>query len=326
MTAAVDRMPRLLSLVPYFLARPGVLISEAAEDFGITERQLRRDLELLWMCGLPGYTPADLIDLSFEGDTVTVAFDAGMRRPLRLTGAEATALLVALRAVADTPGVTDADAVRRAVAKVEAAVGRAEPAAVVVGVGAADHGGVAETRATFTDALTRTRACAIRYYTPSRDEISDRVVDPMRMLVVDARHYLEAWCRQTSSVRLFRLDRVDGVTVLDEPSRPPGDAAPTDTAEGLYPPAEDQRTAVVLLRPGARWIGEYYRVDSSEELPGGRARVRLRYDNDAWLVRLVLGCGGEAVVEEPAEVAAEIRRRAEAALRRAGHPQSTRRG
>ena len=114
MEGVAHRFPRLLALVPYLLVRPGVLIEEVAADFSVTVPQLRRDLELLWMCGLPGYGPGDLIDLSFEGDTVTVTFDAGMRRPLRLSGAEATALVVALRALAEIPGVLDAGSVRRA--------------------------------------------------------------------------------------------------------------------------------------------------------------------------------------------------------------------
>ena len=82
MTAGVaDRVPRLLTVVPYLLAHPGVRVADAAAEFGVSETQMRRDLELLWMCGLPGYGPGDLVDLSFSGDTVTVAFDAGMRRP-----------------------------------------------------------------------------------------------------------------------------------------------------------------------------------------------------------------------------------------------------
>ncbi|HEX9338071.1 MAG TPA: protein pafC, partial [Pseudonocardiaceae bacterium] len=131
---AADRLPRLLALVPYLIARPGIPLDEAAADFGVTPKQLRKDLELLWMCGLPGYGPGDLIDLSFEGETITVTYDAGMSRPLRLTAAEATALLVALRALANTPGVVDSDAVRRTLAKIESAVGQAQPAGVVVGL------------------------------------------------------------------------------------------------------------------------------------------------------------------------------------------------
>lgn len=87
-----QRLPRLLSLVPYLRAHPGVPVAEAAADFGVDERQLRKDLELLWMCGLPGYGPGDLVDLSFAGDTVDVVFDAGLTRPLRLTTTEATEL------------------------------------------------------------------------------------------------------------------------------------------------------------------------------------------------------------------------------------------
>lgn len=100
-----DRMPRLLALVPYLLARPGISFDEASQDFDITPKHPRKDLELLWMCGLPGYGPGDLIDLSFEGETITVTHDAGMNRPLRLTGGEATALLVALRAPARSSSV-----------------------------------------------------------------------------------------------------------------------------------------------------------------------------------------------------------------------------
>ena len=59
-------------------ASRGVRVAEAARDFGVGERQLRSDLELLWMCGLPGYGPGDLIDLAFEGDRVRVTFTAGM--------------------------------------------------------------------------------------------------------------------------------------------------------------------------------------------------------------------------------------------------------
>ena len=129
MTASNERLPRLLALVPYLLNRPAITVKEAAADFGITPKQLRKDLELLWMCGLPGYGPGDLIDLSFEGETITVSFDAGMNRPLRLTAAEAASLLVALRALADTPGVVDTDAVQRALPRSRRRLARRSPRA-----------------------------------------------------------------------------------------------------------------------------------------------------------------------------------------------------
>ena len=319
-----DRLPRLLSLVPYLLARPGVPLAAAAADFGIGERQLRRDLELLWMCGLPGYGPGDLVDLSFTGDTVTVTEDAGMRRPLQLTTAEATALLVALRTLGDLPGMVDTEAVRRATAKVERAVGGAQ-AGIAVDVTPQEQATTAAVRASLEDG----RALRILYYTAGRDAVSRRTVDPLRMLLVEGRGYLEAWCRQAGAVRLFRLDRVDDATVLDEPAAPPPEVTPSDLSDGVFRARPEHGTAVLLLEPWARWIAEYYPVEDLVELPpepdghdrpgeGGRARVLIRYADPDWLVRLVLGLGGGARVLEPPGLAAEVARRARAALAASG--------
>ncbi|PRX45059.1 proteasome accessory factor C [Prauserella shujinwangii] len=319
MSRSAERMPRLLALVPYFLARPGINIEEAAQDFDVSPKQLRKDLELLWMCGLPGYGPGDLIDLSFEGDTVSVTFDAGMRRPLRLTGGEATTLLIALRALAETPGVVDTAAVHRAIAKIEEAAGAAQPSGVVVGHGVREAASTARTRETVRDALQAGRALRIRYYSASRDRITDRTVDPMRLLIVQAIGYLEAWCRLAGDVRKFRLDRIDQVEVLDEQAAPPPHAEPTDLSEGVFSPQPDQPEAVLVLDPDARWAAEYYPCEELAELDGGRLRVRMRYGDRSWMVRLVLGLGGGARVEAPDDLAQAVRQRAADALERARH-------
>lgn len=310
MEGVAARLPRLLALVPYLLVRPGVPIDEVAADFSITVRQLRRDLELLWMCGLPGYGPGDLIDLSFEGDSVTVTFDAGMRRPLRLSRAEATALVVALRALAETPGVVDTGAMCRALAKIEAAAGQTD--GVVLGLATREEGALAAVR----DALDHRRALHIRYYTPSRDTMSERTVDPMRLLLVEGRSYLEAWCRAVEEVRLFRLDRIEHLRTLDEPAVPPPHARPTDVSAGLFRAQPDQRIAVLTLAPDARWVAEYYPVEELIEGEGGAATVRMRYAESGWMVRLVLGLGADVLVRDPPELAAAVAERALAAVHR----------
>ena len=317
-----QRLPRLLSLVPYLRARPGVPVAEAAADFGVDEKQLRRDLELLWMCGLPGYGPGDLVDLSFAGDTVDVVFDAGLTRPLRLTTSEATALLVALRMLHQAPGVVDSDAVARAIGKIEAAVGTAGERAGVVSVesGTADR----ETTAVVRGALDRGRALRIVYFTAGRDAVSRRDVDPMRLVVAEGRGYLEAWCRRAAGVRMFRLDRVEQAEELPEPARPHPEAEPTDVTHGLFSPRSEHRHAVLELDPQAHWVAEYYPVDDVRAPepgadgpapgPGGVLRVLIRFADPDWLVRLVLGLGGRARIVEPAELATAVRERAREAL------------
>ncbi len=311
-----DRMTRLLALVPYLTARPeGVRVAEAARDFGVSERQLRSDLELLWMCGLPGYGPGDLIDLSFEGDRVRVTFTAGMVRPLRLTTDEAVALVVALRTLLELPGLAERDAVSRALDKVSVAVGNAggTVSPVAVSVDARE-----EALAVVREGLERNRALHLHYYVPTRDERTERTVDPMQLLLVDGHWYLEAWCRRVEGVRLFRLDRVDDVAVLDERSAPPPQAHRRNLDDGVYQPEPGAPAVRLRLARHARWVADYYPVDSVtpvDDPPGGLA-VTVRTADLAWARRLVASLGGAALVDEPADLAAQVAADARAALDR----------
>ncbi len=311
-----DRMARLLALVPYLQARPdGVRVAEAARDFGVTEAQLRHDLDLLWVCGLPGHGPGDLVDLSFEGDRVRVTFTAGLVRPLRLTTDEAVALTVALRTLLELPGLAEGEAVSRALAKVSAAAGAPadQAAAVVLSVDAREHA-----LTVVRDALERRRAVHLHYYVPTRDQRTERTVDPMRLLLVDGHWYLEAWCRGAEGVRLFRLDRIDEVTALDEPAAAPPQAEQRDVQSGVYQPDADAPLVRLRLARSARWVADYYpveRVRPVDDPPGGLA-VDVRTADPAWARRLVATLGGAALVDEPAELAAQVAADARAALAR----------
>jgi proteasome accessory factor C len=309
-------MTRLLALVPYLTARAdGVRVAEAARDFGVSERQLRSDLELLWVCGLPGYGPGDLIDLSFEGDRVRVTFTAGMVRPLRLSTDEAVALVVALKTLLELPGLAEREAVSRALAKVSAAAGSVADRVTPVAVSVDAH---EEALAVVRDGLERKRALHLTYYVPTRDERTERTVDPMTLHLVDGKWYLEAWCRRVEGVRLFRLDRVDDVAVLDERAAPPEQAHGRDVQSGIYQPEPGSPAVRLRLARHARWVADYYPVDSVtpvDDPPGGLA-VTVRTADLAWARRLVASLGGAALVDEPADLAAQVAADARAALAR----------
>ncbi|MCZ2839049.1 helix-turn-helix transcriptional regulator [Modestobacter sp. VKM Ac-2985] len=314
--STAERMTRLLALVPYLTARPdGVRLADAAADFGVTEAQLRRDLDLLWVCGLPGHGPGDLIDLAFEGDRVRITFTAGMVRPLRLSTDEAVALIVALRTLLELPGLAEGEAVSRALAKVSAAAGH--PAEVRAPV-AVSVDARAQSLAVVREGVERHRALHLHYYVPSRDERTERTVDPMRLLLVDGHWYLEAWCRSAEGVRLFRLDRIDDVAVLDEAAAPPPQAHERDLADGLYQPGAAEPLVRLRLARTARWVADYYPVEEQTEVtdpPGGLA-VTVRTSDLSWARRLVASLGGAATVDEPVELATQVAEAARAALAR----------
>ena len=308
-TANEERLPRLLALVPYLQARPGIPVAQAAADFGVTEAQLRKDLTLLWMCGLPGHGPGDLIDLNFEGDTVSVIFDAGMSRPLRLTGEEALALVVALRALAQTPGVADTNAVQRALAKVEAAAGGGvDGATVEIELDDSDR-----VLPVLQRAVNESKALRLRYYSASRDETTERTIDPVRVFEADGRGYVEAWCRQAEGMRIFRADRIEHVELLDEPSSPPADVELRDISEGVFAPAADHLLVQLRLLPAYAWVADYYATENVAEADGVLT-VDLRVSDPGWVRALVLGSSGQVAVLAPGWLAESIRGEAEQAL------------
>jgi proteasome accessory factor C len=253
------------------------------------------------------------IDLSYEGGEIVVSEAESIDRPLRLGVDEASALLVALRMLADLPSLEDRSALSRTIAKLEAAAGAAAAASSQVAVQVDDRGtrGLA---AGVRDALGRGRRLHLSYYVPGRDDATERDVDPMRLLVVEGRTYLEGWCLRAEAVRLFRLDRVLSLEVLDQAASVPAEATPRDVDQGLFRPSPGDAAVEFELTAAGRWVAEYYPCEQVEELGDGRLRVALRTPDTGWVRRLALRLGDDGRVTSPAELAAAVREDAAAAL------------
>lgn len=304
---ASERLARLLALVPWLVAHDGVTIEECAAHFGVTPEQLERDLWLLVVCGVPGYGPDQLVDIDFWDDGVIHVLDPQtLGRPLRLTHEEALTLLVALRMLAQLPGIDDREAILSAAAKIETLVGGLDRfVAVAVDVSA-------EVSAQIDRALAEGRAVDLRYAAATRDEITDRTVDPIRVIAVDGVGYLEAYCRSAEAVRTFRIDRIVSAAV-GEPARPP--AALGASAGGAPTPALDW--LVLRLDPTARWVIDVHGGTEVLEEPGpdgGTTVVRVPMHSMEWGARLVLSLRGTARVIAPEAVAREVAVAARSAL------------
>ncbi|HZO69225.1 MAG TPA: WYL domain-containing protein [Kribbellaceae bacterium] len=312
MSSARDQVQRLLALVPYLRDNDGARVDDVAREFGVKPKQILADLKVLWFCGLPGAQMGDLIEIDIdaaEGEGVIHLTNADyLARPLRLAADEALALLTALRTLREVAADTDRAAVDRAIAKLEAAAGAG--ASAHVHVEPADP----EIAETVNRALAGKRRLHLTYDVPSRDETTERDVDPMRLVVSEGRSYLEAWCRLAEDVRLFRLDRIAAAKLLDLPSEPPPEATPRDLSHGMFQPSEADLLATVRLAPPARWVAEYYPTESVTEDADGSLLITLRVADTAWLQRLVLRLGGYATVVEPVALGDQIAATARTAL------------
>lgn len=307
MSSAAERLSRLMDLVPWLMAHPGVTIAEAASHFGVSADQLERDLDLLIVSGRPGYFPDDLVDIQYwdEGNRIHVLEPQGLDRPRALTVGEAARLLVGLRLLAQIPGAHDRDAIRGALSALEHAAG---PVADVV-----SHADVrlttGEMAGVLEQAIQKRCAIRIRHHHGSTGEVSERVVDPMSVISVGGHVYLEAWCRSAEAVRTFRADRVEHVELLAEPAAPP--------------PSEGQHTHDALLTPHGPTVRVWCSSAASwlQDAPGAIVESRdadgcviaLPVRDPIWLVRIALQHGG-AVRLLDADLAREVHRRASAAL------------
>ena len=281
---SAERLRRLLALVPYVVSRKAVGLAETATAFGMTERELVDDLNLVWCVELKAPEPYCPIDLSYEGGEIVVSQAESIARPLRLAADEASALLVALRMLAEVPG--DGSAVARLIAKIEAAAGAAAAASSQAIQIISPNGG--EVAAQARAAVDSGRRIHLRYYVPGRDEATERDVDPMRLLVVEGRTYLEGWCLLAEGVRLFRLDRVLDLTVLDVAAQVPESAEPVDVYQGLFRPSVSDELVELELSGPARWVAEYYPCESVTEIGEGRLRAVLRTPDTRWVRRQAL--------------------------------------
>ena len=218
-----------------------------------------------------------------------------------------------LRALAAVPGIGERDAVVRALAKLEAATGSAAAGSSRIQV-VIDEGASNEAMALAQQALAAHRRVHLRYLVPGRDESTERDVDPMRVINFDAQWYLEGWCHRAEDVRLFRVDRIESLTILDQDGTPPSGAEPRDLDSGVFTPRADDQLVRVALEPGAAWVSDYYPTESVEPTPGGGAVITLRTADTAWLRRLMWRLGAQASIIEPAELALAVQSGARATL------------
>ena len=323
--SAKDQVARLLTLVPYLHAHGEVRVDDAAKALGVDPDQLFRDLKVLFMCGLPGGYPDDLIDVDIDAlegpdgvrtdGVIRVSNADYLARPLRLNPTEASAVIVALRALRNGAKDDTREVVDRALGKLEAAAaeGGAAGGAAQIDPGADADTDLALLARRLQGAADRGRHVRLSYYVPSRDEQSDRVVDPRGVVTAEGHLYLDAWCHSAEAPRLFRLDRIDRAEVLDEPVETPQEG-PRDLGDGIFSQSTDVTPVTLLLEPEARWVTSYYPVEEIREVGQDRMEVVLLVADERWLTRLMLRLAPHATVVSPPAYADTFKAAAQRAL------------
>ncbi len=305
---AGERLRRLLAVLVH-LSRVGeARIDDLAARFELDAGELVHDLELAACCGVPPYTPDQLIELIVDGDRVRALGLGHLAKPRRLTPEEGFALATAGEALSGVAGAGEERALRSALDKLAKVLGESR---FSLEVGQPEHLGVLK------EAVESHSGVEIEYVSSATAEPTVREVDPYQVVLREGRWYLDAFCHRAGGARRFSVERVQSVRPTGALFEPPGELDSSLAAPGAFIGGPDAVRAKIAFPPGSELAVEQAAASRIEALPDGRLAVELLVaDAEGWFGRLLLRLGPGAEVLSPPELAAAGARAARRALAR----------
>jgi len=297
---AALRAIRLLDLVPYLRAHPGVSITEVARVFDITVPELMKDLNLLFLCGLPGYTPLELIDISFDDGVIVVKDPQNLDSPRRFSEEEALVVRIALAALEDAVPAPRRLAVQELRAKVTSIFQSEIPDSALIFRG--DR--AKSILNTLRQAIEDEKRVRIKYSNATKNEVTERTISPYRIEVEGDRTLIQSWCDLANGLRRFNLANIESAQVTEQPAH--SDSGSAESAK---------RFASIVVATSS-WFHREHKNELTElgQLEDGVSRCRLEVFQDEWLVRSAIASAGLVQIEEPMALAVRVREMASAAL------------
>jgi proteasome accessory factor C len=287
---------RLLDLVPFLLAHQGISISELAKHFKVENEVIIDDLNTLWMCGLPGYTPLELIDLAFDSGYVTIRNAAPLAYVRTMSSSEVVSLALGLDLLRESSLNLDNDQIAR-IDRLSAQL-RAQIGSHI----SITAGSQTSNRSIIASSISKRLPVEMTYYSTASDQETRRIVTAYDFFQESDVEYFRAFCHTAESMRTFRVDRIVTAVLVHESKEVVNDQNP-----------KNERIRVgATVRSLDRTSAEAFRL-AFEDLEVG-ASVVLEAFSPEWLVRAIMAGAGSLTVEEPAEIRQLVRRSVDSAI------------
>ena len=296
-SAPLLRTARLLDLVPFLNTHQGIALKELAMHFDVTPAQMSADLMTLWMCGLPGYTPLELMDLEFESGFVTIRNAPTLAKPRTITFQEGVALLLGLDLVASSIPEDRSDLLT-CVTSVRGRLTKLLGVPVKLSAVAAASGAVSTT---ISQAVQANTGLEIRYHSLYKDQISKRSVMPIDLYEMNGHQYMRAYCFTANDYREFRVDRIESAMTAAVPAH--------ISAQGVN---QEKITFEITAKSQSRDVAERFAItDMALE-----TAIELSSYSRQWIERSVLASGAAVTLNSPLEIRADLAKKAQLMLNR----------
>jgi proteasome accessory factor C len=296
MSDATGRAIRLLDLVPFLRANPGMNIKEIAAEFKVSVSEIVSDLDLLMVCGLPGYTPLELIDLSTDEGYVTLRDPQNLEYPRNFTIHELLILKIALSALlVDSPPMLHSE-IGSLISKLDHQMPNQISSEGILFV----PDNILNLRRIGEEALVKNQQVEISYRNDTKDELTNRKISLIREYESEGEYFWDAWCHLANAKRTFNLEKISSATLSMDPS-----------SIGDHSGESAALTVRLRIRQKSQFFAKHQNILKQTEEPEiYEARIYQR----EWLVREILSAGETATVITPSDLKVQVKKRATQAL------------
>ncbi|MEN9736288.1 MAG: hypothetical protein RL129_998 [Actinomycetota bacterium] len=290
MSEALSRTRRSLDLIPYILEHQGITLDELAEKFNISTEVLYEDLDLLFCCGLPGYTPLELIDLNFHDGYVSVANPQVLDIPRRLSKEELLRLHLGLELCSKFAPAKLQNRITNLKNQISSLLQQSAPIEIIQ---SADK----EKLKLFVSAIGSGHAVSFLYASANSDTKQKRTIFPTNLTESMNHIYIEGDEDVTGLPKTFRLDRAENIEIIaDLNMRVTPDLKKIDS----------EQVKLFVSKEAQSFLNINSAIISESHLLADGYEVLIDNVSEKWLISEVFGYGGEVRVLAPERIAKNI--------------------
>ena len=287
---AANRALRTMDLIPYILENPGVSITKLAKQFSVTEKQIESDLQLVFMCGLPGYTPYELIDLIFEDGVVSIIDPQVLDKPRRFTKSELVVIALGLQLLGE---LSTSDSAR--LSKIKLLSNKITQLGGSNSIIFAPSSSKSPFVEVISKAITNKKSLTMQYQSLVKDEVSIRTVFPHNLYFMNGNLYLSAMDLAAKADRVFKVELIKTCKVGDDISS----EVVNDNNLTLEVVLDVQKTYKNFIERNSSII-------TAVEEQKNYFRVHLKLSSLEWLKRSILSNSPGIKVISPSLLAQEV--------------------
>jgi proteasome accessory factor C len=305
---ALERASRLLDLVPFLATHQGIAIEDLANEFSISTSEIANDLTTLWMCGLPGYTALELMDLSFESGFVTISNAETLARPRALDRNEVLSLILGLETMLESTSSLK-NSLSEQIGLLIEKLSRSLDIVRLIQAGTASSSTI---RGEIEVSIRSRIPIEIEYHSATRDEISNRVIHPLEFISPsdsNPHEYLYAFCELSRGYRTFRVDRILK-TITAQNVQPY-----SDREDAISEPAANRANRIVVeIASRERDVVERFNLSPTSLRDNSTKEAVVESFTPDWAIREIMSFGGEVALKSPQDLRESLRQRSLRAL------------